>query len=326
MIEKFFKKPSFKREEEKTPRPPEPEYFDPPPPTVGEASHAALKNPWVQIGVGVLFLILVGFFTLSGSNEEKQKRVREVTPTEKREVITVSSMERAIEASRKTKNSQKVRVNEREQKQSERKYDTGMAVFVAAPERKEKEKLERKKEEPKALGLPSGTKIPAVITDQIFSFNVEAPVIAVLPKNFMREEKVILPEGTKFLCEAQVMKSVDRINASCDLMVFPSGEEHRVRGLLLDEGGVAGIRGRVDKHTDRRVLKAIGESLLAGTSLFVGGRSSASEPFALQDQFRLNLAQNLTEEAKRDLRASKVEKSITTEPETRVQVMLLEAV
>jgi len=137
---------------------------------------------------------------------------------------------------------------------------------------------------------------------------------------------VVIPKDSVFLGEAAVVKSVDRINVRFDLLIFPDGHEVRVKALALAEDSAAGIPGDVDKHTDRKVLKAIGETLLAGASLFAGGRSTSTDPFSLQDQMRLNLTQNLTNQAAQDLRSTKIEKSITVEAYTPIQVILLDAI
>ncbi len=75
---------------------------------------------------------------------------------------------------------------------------------------------------------------------------------------------------------------------------------------------------------DMRVLKAMGETALAGVSLFSGG--IRTDAYALEDQLRMNLAQNLTQEARQDLRSVKVETSVTVDSFTPVQVILLEAI
>jgi type IV secretory pathway VirB10-like protein len=120
------------------------------------------------------------------------------------------------------------------------------------------------------------------------------------------------------------VKSLDRINVRFDLLVLPDGREKRIQAIALSEDGAAGIKGKVDKHTDKKVLKAIGESVLSVGTLFLGGRSE--DPFSLEDQLRLNVAQNLSDEARRDLREVKVEKSVTVEAYQPIYVLLLEAV
>ena len=108
------------------------------------------------------------------------------------------------------------------------------------------------------------------------------------------------------------------------LLVLPDGREIRVQAMALSEDGAAGIKGKVEKHTDMKILKAIGESALSVGTLFLGGGSR--DPFSLEDQLRLNVAQNLSDEAKRNLRDVKIEKSVTAEAYKPVYVLLLDSV
>jgi len=198
----------------------------------------------------------------------------------------------------------------------------GVFLFKKEPERESQTRTERS--EKVKLGLASGTKIPALLGDRVFSFNVDAPVVAVLSKDFTAGEKPVIPKGSKFLGEANVLKSLDRINVRFHLLVLPDGREIRVNALALSEDGAAGIKGKVEKQTDMKIVKAIGESVLSMGALFLGGRSQ--DPFSMQDQLELNVAQGLSDEARKNLRSVNVEKSVTAEASKPIFVFLLEAV
>ena len=73
-----------------------------------------------------------------------------------------------------------------------------------------------------------------------------------------------------------------------------------------------------------KMVKVLGESVLSMGALFLGGRSQ--DPFSMQDQLELNVAQNLSDEARRNLRGVNVEKSVTVEALKPIFVFLLEAV
>lgn len=305
-------------------KPPEAQFFDPPDGSRPKSSLGSLFQKrsvrLVLVGMVVVFLA-----TLVFSPRKEKKRIRpEAIQDEKRALVSEAAIERALDGSSGGKKTQVRGAETARPEKKKRRYDTGIAVFVKQPQENEAPVRQRERREEVRLGLPSGTKIPALLEDRVFSFNVEAPVIALVSKDFFFQDKLVIPKNSEFLGEAQVLKSVDRINVRFERLIFPDGREVRVRALALSEDGSAGIRGRVDKHTDRRVLKAVGETLLAGTSLFVGG--SRSDPYSLEDQMRSNLAQNLTNEAARDLRATRIEKSVTVEAYTPIQVMLLEAV
>jgi type IV secretory pathway VirB10-like protein len=315
-------KPNEKPEPQET-RPPEPEFFDSPD-MDPKSSKRLLANPAIKIGALAAVCVVV-FFIFVYTRSNKKSGDHQMAKDEKRALVTTTAMERAIDASTNGKK-QPVQAREDSQlKKDKRKYNTAMAVLVPRPEKSaEIQSRSSLKREDFALGLPSGTKIPAFVSNRVFSFNIEAPVTAVVAKDVTVKDQVVIPKNAQFLGQADVIKSVDRINVRFDLLVLPDGRELKLRALALSEDGSAGIKGRVDKHTDRKVLKAIGETLLAGASLFAGARQS--DPYSLEDQMRMNLTQNLTTEASRDLRSTKIETSITVEAGTAIQVILLEAV
>ncbi len=321
----MFKKSGTKKKPSGVPPPPEPEFFDEP---KGSKKTAGLiqdlfEKKWIRLvlvmtGVAVILILL--FY--KPAKKETQKRAPRAE--ENRVVVTTQSMERAIDSSVKAK-PLKARQNENRQSLPEkRKLNSAIAVFVEKGEKPKPDAFSKTREEEIKLGVSSGTKIPAFLSDRVFSFNVAAPVTAILPKDFILKDKVVIPKNSRFLGEVNVLKSVDRINVRFDLLILPDGRELRIRAIALSEDGSSGVKGKVDKHTDTKVLKAIGETLLAGASLFVGGRSQ--DPYNLEDQLRVNLADNLTNQASQDLRSVKVDKSITVESGINIQVMLLEAI
>ncbi len=280
------------------------------------------ENGWVILGVALVLLLIAGAFLSLKAPKPKAKSLE--VPEESRVAMTTTFMERAIGAysrSKQTAESVKpLKVLSREK----RKLDSAMGVFLfkKEPEREAQPRTGRPEKE--KLGLASGTKIPAYLGERVFSFNVNAPVVAVLSRDFTAGDKVLVPKGSKFLGEANVLKSIDRINVRFHLLVFPDGREIRVNALALSEDGAAGIKGKVQKQTDMKIVKAIGESVLSMGALFLGGRSQ--DPFSMQDQLELNVAQGLSDEARRNLRSVNVEKSVTAEASKPIFVFLLEAV
>lgn len=307
--------------------PPEKEFFDAPEVEKKKEEKKAQfkklkKSPTLIVIVGAVGLVLA--ISILSPRSKKDTKYSEPLPVDEgRVVMTSQSMEKAIEKSSRSVKKRQVRRDNTSARERKRKYDTDIAVFVAKPKEIKAERI-RERPEPFNLGLPSGTKIPALLSDRVFSFNVAAPVQAILAKDFIYKDEVVIPKDARFLGEADVVKSLDRINVRFDLLILPDGREVRVRALALSEDGAAGIQGKVDRHTDKKVLKAVGESVLSVGSLFLGGRSR--DPYSLEDQLRLNVSQSLHDEARRNLRETRVEKSITVESYTPVQVILLEAV
>ena len=277
---------------------------------------------WVKWGAVIMILVLGSFFL--GHKKPKQKVRSLEAPEENRVAMTAASMERAIDASSRSKQTVESIKPLKVLPRAKRKLDSAMGVFLLKKEPAREIQTKSEKPEKFRLGLASGTKIPALLGERVFSFNVDAPVVAVLSKDFMAGDKVVIPKDSKFLGEANVLKSLDRINVRFHLLVLPEGREIRVNALALSEDGAAGIKGKVEKHTDMKMIKAVGESVLSMGALFLGGRSQ--DPFNMQNQLELNVAQNLSDEARRDLRSVNVEKSVTAEASKPIFVFLLEAV
>ncbi|MEI7752748.1 MAG: TrbI/VirB10 family protein [Candidatus Omnitrophota bacterium] len=307
------------------PLPPEPAFLDSPEGFEKMRFRAKdlLEIRWVKWGGVVLLIIFVALILMPHSSKRKVT-TGSVTSAEKRLTMTAMSMGQAIETASKPARNEEPERPLKIQMRTKRKFDSKIAVFLREPAADPKSTSQKERVEKLKLKIPSGTKIPAFLEDRVFSFNVEAPVLAVLAKDFLVQEKVVIPKGSKFVGEANVLKSLDRINVRFHLLVLPDGRELRVNAMALSEDGAAGIKGKTQKYTDLKVLKAIGESVLSVGSLFLG-RGSSTDAFNLQDQLRLNVAQNLSDDAQRSLQGVKIDKSVTVEGGKPVFVFLLEA-
>ncbi len=304
-------------------RPPEPTFYDEPEKIVNFRPVTAwLKKHWIII---LILCVVLGLFILPTLSPKRKLETPTAKQEEKRENISRESMEQAIEQASVAKKPLTKPVQRPAGERSKRNYATDIAVFVY---KDEKELLRGRqsrasiKAEP--LGIPSGTRIPALLSNRIFSFNVAAPVIALIQNDFKWKDKVVIPKGSKFLGEASIVKSIDRINVRFDVLIFPDGKELRVQAMALSADGSGGIKGKVHKHRDIKALKAVGEAVLGGVSLFAGG--VRRDPFSMEDQLRLNLTQNLTNQAAQDLRSVRVDQSITAEAYTPIDVMILEKI
>lgn len=303
--------------------PPEPSFYEPPERVINlKPIQLWFKKHWFLALVIGAFLLLVAL-PLFFSSKNNFKTVRVASEEEKRENVSRDSMEQAIEqASAGTKTLIKSIQRPQEQR-NKRNYGSDISVYVYKDEKQLMGNPQLRgsaKSEP--LGIPSGTRIPALLSNRIFSFNVAAPVIALIDRDFKWKDKVVIPKGTQFLGEASIVKSIDRINVRFDTLIFPDGKELKVRAMVLSPDGAGGIKGKVQKHRDIKALKAVGETLLGGVSLFSGGVRGGA--FSMEDQLRLNLTQNLTNQAAQDLRSVRVDESITAEAYTPIDVMILE--
>lgn len=307
-------------------KPPEPHFFaEPETKKKLKVGSFWLKNHWLLIlglVIGIIFLVFVLPVIFSSKNNFKTQRF--ISGEEKRENVSRESMEQAIEQASVSKKTPVKPIQRPSEQRNKRNYASDIAVFVYKDEKELMASRQSKSFKSEPLGIPSGTRIPALLSNRIFSFNVEAPVIALIDRDFKWKDKVVIPKGTKFLGEASVVKSIDRINVSFNTLIFPDGNEVKVRAMALSPDGAGGIKGKVQKHRDIKALKAVGETLLGGVSLFAGGVRSA--PFSMEDQLRLNLTQNLTSQAAQDLRSVRVDESITAEAYTPIDVMILEKI
>lgn len=314
--------------DKKAPQAPEPEYYDEL--TAKENAKFIVQDffaqSWLRWTLVIALPVLLVVLFFKPAHKTKQGSATATTPIN-REMITRESIDRAIEIARKGDDGVIQRRKQQAINSQKRGYKSDIAVFIYEKGNKTaygEKVMPVVRGKDKKMGISSGTKIPALLENRIFSFNVAAPVIAIVPKDYLWEGKAVVPQGSKFLGEASIVKTLDRINVRFDLLVLPDGTERRIQAIALASDGAGGIKGKVEKHGDIKVLKAIGETLLGGASLFVGG--ARRDPFSLEDQMRMNLSQNLTNQAAQDLRSVNVEKSITAEAYTPIQVLLLEAI
>lgn len=305
-------------------RPPEPTFYDEPEKVINLKPFTHwFKKHWLFALIAAGFLMMLILPIISSKSSRKVQRT--VVAEDKRENVSRESMEEAIEQASANKKTPVKLVQRTQDQRSKRNYATDIEVFVYKDEKQATNNHQSRislKSDP--LGIPSGTRIPALLSNRIFSFNVAAPVVALIDRDFKWKDQVVIPKGCKFLGEASVVKSIDRINVSFDILIFPDGKELRVRAMALSADGSGGIKGKVQKHRDIKALKAVGEALLGGVSLFAGG--VRRDPFSMEDQLRLNVTQNLTSQAAQDLRSVRVDESITAEAYTPIDVMILEKV
>jgi hypothetical protein len=174
------------------------------------------------------------------------------------------------------------------------------------------------------IGLPLGTKMPSLLKDKIFSFNVENQVEAELLKDIYYLGKLRLAKGTKFFGQVSVLHSEDRVNIRFTRLLLPWGEEREVRAVAHSLDGSGGIKGKVHKNYLKRFFSITGKTALGAlTLLTVQNRQDA---FSLDDELRLTAASNLSQEAQRELERLKVDRAITVEGMIPIQIVLLESV
>ncbi|MDA9101351.1 hypothetical protein N9K06_01600, partial [Omnitrophica bacterium] len=156
------------------------------------------RAKWI---VGII-LICSMVFVVSQQGKKSKSPSIPAAVGDKRILMTASSMEQEIGQSIKSKPAKSIEKTVKRPAREKKKLESDMAVFVFEKDPQIKERVEIEKSEKTVLGLSSGTKIPALLQDRVFSFNVQAPVLAVLAKDFMTQEKTLIPKNSKFMGEA----------------------------------------------------------------------------------------------------------------------------
>lgn len=196
-----------------------------------------------------------------------------------------------------------------------------IAIYIYKEEKRAEAPI---KPEGNTIGISSGTQIKAYLTNDVFSYNIETPVIAITAEDYTKGEAILIPKKTRFLGQASIVKSYDRINVVFQRMVLPDGREIHIQAMALSMDGSGGIKGKVKNHKVEGVFKALAKTILGGVSLFAG-TSSDNETITVQDQLLLNAAEGLTNQAQQQLGAMKVEESVSVEALTPIQILFLEA-
>lgn len=128
--------------------------------------------------------------------------------------------------------------------------------------------------------LPTGTILKVTTKNAIFSFNLEAPVIAELdePAICPKTGAIVLPVKTKLVGVAKVLKSDDRVNVTFNLLVLPgpSGKEYSIQGIILHPDGSAGLKGEVKTYKEVRLMSSAASGAVSGIGQVVS--STAGQP------------------------------------------------
>lgn len=132
--------------------------------------------------------------------------------------------------------------------------------------------------------LPSGTVLKGTTQNSIFSFNLESPVVVLLdePALCPKTNQVVLPQGTKLIGSASILKSDDRVNVNFRLAVLPapSGKEYQIQGIILYPDGSAGLKGIVKEYKELRLMSSATSGAIGGVGQAVA--ATAGQPIVGQ--------------------------------------------
>ena len=296
---------------------------DEPKTVYGDKPKPVSKNKrllWILLGSLCLVAFLI-FITRTPKKSSEHVAVKGATD-EQRNLYSKAEIENLIKEkaleemqNKETHKPQQVAIA------AKRSLNSQIAVFVK--EEAKQSPREDRQEKEKSLNISTGVKVKAHLANAIFSLNVSSPVIAITDEDLKKDDVVILPKNTQFVGDAAILKSRDRVNVQFSTMVLPDGKELKVRAMALGLDGSGGVKGKVDKQYDKSLLRAAGETALAGAAVELGVRD---RPFTLTDELRLNAARNLTGDARGALNDVKIEESITVEAYTPILVLFLDSI
>lgn len=142
----------------------------------------------------------------------------------------------------------------------------GWLYLYAANDKVEMTEIERTFAPRETWHLPVGTRISCTIQNAIFSFNLVAPVVAIVDEPVLcpSNGKILLPKKTKLIGIASILKSDDRVNINFNYAVLPNGRQFEINGIALAPDGSAGIKGKVKEYKDTRLMASAMSGALVG--------------------------------------------------------------
>ena len=164
--------------------------------------------------------------------------------------------------------------------------------------------------------LPTGFTFPVRLENAVYSYNTETPAIAVVEKDVIYRQHIVIPADTRVIGTVGVVKSHDRVLINFHTLVFTSGDEVKFSGMGLSLDGSAGVKGKVETHKDSSVANTVLRSLVSGTqtALTVSGISPIASGATA------GLSQEATKEL--DMQKQEVTESISIDAETGLRVYI----
>ena len=172
-----------------------------------------------------------------------------------------------------------------------------------------------------ALFLPTGFSFAALLPDSILSYAVSAPVLATLEADIIFRGKIVFPRGTHLIGNAGAMHTLDRVNITWSLAVFPEGCEFPISAIALSaDDGAVGVKGRLEKHTDGIAANIALRSMLtaAGTAA-----AAASPTGSVESAVVGNLSNEAGQNVDQSLGQIRQLESIYVRERTGIRVLVL---
>ena len=164
--------------------------------------------------------------------------------------------------------------------------------------------------------LPTGYAFPVRLENAIFSFNIETPAIAIVEKDVIYLQRIVIPADTKVIGTVGIINSHDRVLITFHTLVFKTGDEVKFTGMGLSLDGAAGVKGKVETQKSASVANTVLRSLINGTQTAFA--VSGINPIAS------GATQGISQEATKELdtQRQQVTESISIDSQTGLRVYI----
>lgn len=180
----------------------------------------------------------------------------------------------------------------------------------------------------KMILIPQGAVVSAYTKFELYSYNTQVPVMAIVSAPFAFKGKTVIPAGYEFMGSVSG-HTKSRLDIKFTQLINPrNGRSLAVDAIAVMPNGSAGIVGNAHYHVVTNVLEGIGSGILGAAAMFAGGGSAmnSSGAYTYQDTLRQNVAQNEVQYAQNSLNNAQQNSSevvITLPAKTAIKIMFL---
>lgn len=117
--------------------------------------------------------------------------------------------------------------------------------------------------------IPPGSRIAVKLYERAIVANQGMPVIGVVTRDYIHEDAVAIPQGSKLFGDVSYDDGGDRANVSWKSVQFPDGRERQLSAIGVGVDGQVGVSGRV--HSEA-LKNTVGQTL----TRFIGAYAEGS--------------------------------------------------
>lgn len=117
--------------------------------------------------------------------------------------------------------------------------------------------------------LPPGSRIPVRLYERAIVANQGMPIIGIVTRDYVHEDALAIPQGSKLFGDVTFDDNGDRANVSWKSVQFPDGRERQFAAIGVGADGQVGVSGRI--HSEA-VRNTVGQTL----TRFIGAYAEGS--------------------------------------------------